>query len=253
MFSSADYLRLQRIMEESPEKKDLLTRLLDTHQMTISTISHEIRNPLTLVSGTMQLIETRHPEVLHFTHWSEMHQDIAYMTQLLNELTTYNNGERLNLSFIDMNTFFKTLALSFATTIVHTEIQFISHISSGLPSFYGDSVKLKEVFLNLLSNARDAVTDYSTCNAEFLPTIRLSVSSELDSLIIRISDNGCGMSQNTLSQIFEPFVTFKKNGTGLGLAIASKIIHSHKGAIHAESLPGIHTTFTVSLPVQKNG
>lgn len=246
MFSSADYLRLQQIMEESPEKKELLTQLLHEHQMTISTISHEIRNPLTLVSSTIQLIEATHPEVMQFKYWPALRQDVSYMILLLNELSTYNNGDLLNLSHIDTNTFFKTLALSFAASIADTKIQFLSQIPPELPSIYGDSVKLKEVFLNLLGNARDAVSGDT-------PVIQLSVSQNEDSLIIQIADNGCGIPADNLPHIFEPFTTYKKNGTGLGLAIASKVVHSHHGTIQVTSVPHVHTTFTVSLPVQKNG
>ena len=65
--------------------------------MEISTISHEIRNPLTLVYSTLQLIESQHPEVLTFSHWTELHQDIEYMKFLLEDLSSYNNGERLEL------------------------------------------------------------------------------------------------------------------------------------------------------------
>lgn len=253
MFSATDYLKLQEIMDESPEKRDLLTRLLSEHQITISSISHEIRNPLTLVSSTIQLIENEHPEVHHFRYWSEMHQDIEYMTHLLNELSTYNNSQRLNISDIDTNSFFRTLTLSFATTIVDTKIQLISHISSDLPHIYGDAVKLKEAILNLLGNARDAVSQKSLNEDTYIPTIRLSISYDAGFLHITIKDNGCGISKENLPHIFEPFITHKSNGTGLGLAIVSNVIRSHQGTILVESLLDVHTTFTISLPVQKNG
>lgn len=61
MFSETDFDKLQQIMEESPEKREILQRLLDSHQMTISAISHEIRNPLTLIYSTLQLISSQHP------------------------------------------------------------------------------------------------------------------------------------------------------------------------------------------------
>lgn len=246
MFSSTDYHRLQQIMDESPEKQELLSRLLAEHQITISTISHEIRNPLTLVSGALQLIEAEHPEVLYFRYWPELLQDIEYMNLLLNELSTYNNSERIRCSTIDANTFFKTLALSFATTLIDTKIQFISHIPHNLPALFADALKLKEVFLNLLGNARDAVSDVPE------PVIHLTIQEEPHLLKILITDNGCGISAEKLPHIFEPFITHKSNGTGLGLAIASRVIHSHQGTIHAESVPFIRTVFTVSLPIQKN-
>ena len=118
MFTKSDYESLQQIMEESPEKKELLTRLLASHQMTLSSISHEIRNPLTLVYSTIQLMESKHPQVTNIPYWSDLRNDIEYMKLLLEELSSYNNGEFLSLSTIDTDTFFKTLALSFASSML---------------------------------------------------------------------------------------------------------------------------------------
>ena len=94
MLSSTDHDKLQQIIQEHPETEELFNRIFKSHQMDISTISHEIRNPLTLVYSTLQLIESQHPEVLEFAHWSELHQDIEYMKLLLEDLSSYNNGYR---------------------------------------------------------------------------------------------------------------------------------------------------------------
>ena len=118
MLSSTDHDKLQQIMQENPENEALINRLLTSHQMEISTISHEIRNPLTLVYSTLQLIESQHPEVLTFSHWAELHQDIEYMTFLLEDLSSYNNGERLELTPVSASTYFRRIALSFAASIV---------------------------------------------------------------------------------------------------------------------------------------
>ena len=77
--------------------------------MDISTISHEIRNPLTLVYSTLQLIESQHPEVLTFPHWEGMRQDIEYMKQLLEQFSSYNNGERLECASTDARTFLRII------------------------------------------------------------------------------------------------------------------------------------------------
>ena len=105
MLSQQDHDQLLQIMEESPEKKDLLNRLLTSHQITLSSFSHEVRNPLTLIYSTLQLIEARHPEVLSFDHWDDLHQDLEYLVQLLNELSLYNNGEKLHCSDVPMTTY----------------------------------------------------------------------------------------------------------------------------------------------------
>ena len=157
MLSSTDYDKLQQIMQENPENEALINRLLTSHQMEISTISHEIRNPLTLVYSTLQLIESQHPEVLTFSHWAELHQDIEYMTFLLEDLSSYNNGERLELTPVSASTYFRRIALSFAASIVDTDIEFVSRIPEDLPEISADPVKLRQAVLNLLRNACDAL------------------------------------------------------------------------------------------------
>lgn len=122
-------------MAESPEKEELLTRLLHSHRMDISTISHEIRNPLTLIYSTLQMIEASNPEVLNIRHWSDLHSDIEYMKQLLEELSAYNNGQRLSPSSTDFDIFLKKISLSFASSIIETDIEFISRIEPGTPCY----------------------------------------------------------------------------------------------------------------------
>ncbi len=246
MFSAADYDKLQQIMEESPDKKELLTRLLKSHRMEINAISHEIRNPLTLVYSTLQLIEAQYPEVLEFRHWTSLHQDIEYMNQLLEDLSSYNNSTKLSLVRIDAISFLKALVLSFASSILDTNIEFTSRIASDLPSVMVDPVKLKQTLLNLLSNAKDAVISDSES-----PSIRLDADYSEHTIHISITDNGSGIDTNDMSSIFEPFVTHKKNGTGLGLAITRRIITAHGGSIQVKSTLGKGTVFTIALPVQK--
>ena len=242
MFSATDYHKLYQIMDESPEKKELLTRLLDSHRVEVSTLSHEIRNPLTLVYSYLQLIEAKHPEVSTFQYWSHLHQDIEYMKCLLEELSVYNNSDKLHYTEIDTTSFFRMAALSFASTLVDTDIQFISNIESSLPVICCDSIKLRQVLTNLFVNAKEA-------SGHSHPVIHFSVYAKDHSLIITISDNGCGIEKECLSTIFEPFVTYKKNGTGLGLAIISRIVHAHHGTIEVSSTPGVLTTFTLTLPI----
>ena len=251
MFTESDYEKLYQIMDESPEKKELITRLLESHRMDISTISHEIRNPLTLVYSTLQLIESSNPEVKNIRHWSDLHSDVEYMKQLLEELSVYNNGQRLSLSSTDFDAFLKKIVISFASSIIDTDIEFISRIEPGLPVMPADSVKLKEVLLNLLRNAQDAVSSSQT------PRIYLNAYQKNTQLMIEISDNGCGITPKHLDTIFQPFVTYKSGGTGLGLSLSRKIIQSHGGTLTVrsdESLlkTGVRTVFTLTLPICEN-
>ena len=254
MLSSTDYDKLQQIIQEHPETEELFNRIFKSHQMDISTISHEIRNPLTLVYSTLQLIESQHPEVLEFAHWSELHQDIEYMKLLLEDLSSYNNGERLDLAPLSTGSFFRRIALSFASSIIDTDIEFTSYIPEDLPVLSADSVKLRQALLNLLRNATDAVRTESPSQDQHdmpahSPQISLSVTADADLLHIEISDNGCGIAPEDQEHIFEPFITHKVDGTGLGLAITRNAVLMHRGAIKVFSTEGEGTIFNVRIPL----
>lgn len=251
MFLESDFDKLQQIMEESPEKRELLERLLESHQMTISAISHEIRNPLTLIYSTLQLISSQHPETSSFKYWKQLIKDVEYTNLLLEELSIYNNSDRLSLTPTDTASFFKTTALSFAASITDTDIEFTSRISEELPEINCDSIKLRQVVLNLLRNAQDGVLACEELQRKILLDVQplTDDSGQTFSVYVKISDNGCGIPQEHLEDIFEPFTTYKTGGTGLGLAIASRITRAHKGSLTVTSSPGDLTVFTLSLPV----
>ena len=110
-----------------------------------------------------------------------------------------------------------------------------------LLNFRSDKVKLQEVFLNLLRNAGDAVSAHGT--------IRLEADTDDHFLKIIISDDGCGIPEEQLDEIFDAFVTHKTGGTGLGLAIAKRTIEAHGGTISVDSEVQKGSRFTVLLPI----
>ena len=103
-----------------------------------------------------------------------------------------------------------------------------------------DKIRIREMLLNLLKNAWEAVP---------VPGGKISVSafSKKSGICIDIKDNGCGVSKELLDNIFQPFFTTKESGTGLGLAISRQIIEAHHGSISIESTPGQGTVFHIFL------
>lgn len=245
MFTNSDYDKLQQIMAQNPENKALIQKLLDSQKETISTISHEIRNPLTLVYSTLQLIESQHPEIQNFRHWDSLRDDIEYMKQLLEELSVFNNGSTLSCSPFDFRKFMQQLAVSFAISMEEREIEFTSYIDPELPVICADRIKLKEVFLNLLKNGADAVSPDAITNK----TVRLEAHFDKKQILVRVQDNGCGIEKCLLPDIFTPFVTHKEGGTGLGLSIVKRSVEAHGGQVTVRSSKGLGTVFEVTLPV----
>ncbi len=266
MLTSTDIDKINQLTSDNPELRDVFYDLIASYRADLHTITHEIRNPLTMVYSTLQLIESSHPEVLSFRHWNSLHEDIVYMVNLLSELSLFNNSSLINCAPILTSDFLKKIALSFAghlehDSFDHTLIEFTSHIQPNLPVLHGDPIRLKEVLFNLLKNASEAFLPNYNSKSESNSnlntastdkhTIRLNANiTENDSsyLCIKIQDNGCGISANQLEAIFLPFVTHKSGGTGLGLPISRRIIEAHHGTIAVESDPSIGTTFTVLLP-----
>ena len=245
MLNNIDINQMNRLMEENKDAKQIITQLLENYHTSVSMIAHEIRNPLTLVSSSLQIMEAQHPEVKNFHNWDQTMEDIRFMCDLLNELSTFNNSSTLHHSVFSIEKLLKNIAVSFAISLdaADSSIRFSSKIMPGMGDFTGDKVKLEEVILNLLQNARDAV------GSEAEGSITLSAKRKNDTIIIRCQDNGCGIPADQIDTIFDPFVTYKENGTGLGLSSAKRITEAHGGSIEVNSSPESGTVFTVTLPV----
>lgn len=241
MLSHIDICRMNRLMEHNPEAKYIIEQLLQNHQTIVSLISHEIRNPLTLISSSLQLMEQTHPEVRDFSNWDQTMQDLNFLCQLLSELSAYNNGSTLRYQVFSLQKLLRSVAVSFAISLENASVSFRSSIDPAIKDYAGDQIKLREVLLNLLKNARESQAD----------EIVLSASSGCDTSGIQISirDNGCGIEQDQLDQIFQAFHTTKQEGTGLGLSLSKRIIEAHHGTLTVTSAPGKGSTFTVFLPL----
>jgi len=207
---------------------------------TISKVIHEIRNPLTYISSSLQLIQRQHPEVKDFRFWSQTLEDVRFLGDLLNDLATYNDDSSFFRCEVDIRQLALSLEESLQPYLLETNKQFSLHVPSQLPSVFGSPIRLKQAFLNILKNACEA-TNENGC-------ITMSVRKYLSDIIIIISDNGCGMNEETLSTLFTPFISHKSGGSGLGLAITHKILTAHHAQIDVNSTLGKGTTFTITLP-----
>lgn len=240
MLSKNDTLQLNHLIEERNDAKELIQKLNDDHKFTISQISHEIRNPVTLINSSLQLIEQEHPEVQKFAFWKETIQDMQYLRQLLNELSSYNNGEALHKERISVGEWLETITATAESFSGQPDVSFTYHADPVLPVIIGDPVKLRQAVSNLLRNAFEALNGFGH--------VSMMAAHKNDSLYITIQDTGCGIDSKYLDTLFEPFTTHKPGGTGLGLAITSRIIKAHRGKIHVDSTLGHGTVFTVTLP-----
>ena len=219
----------------------------EKYELLLSAISHEIRNPVTLINSYLQLISTAHPEVGTYEYWDTVGEEMQHLKTLLGDLSLFNNSLRIHPITLNMNQWMHAYGihgdafLHSLTVTSRKEIDFSTLIANDLPSIHADPDKLQQVLDNLLRNAFEAISDSGR--------ISLEVTAEESVLFLTVSDNGCGITQEQMQQLFEPFVSFKKDGSGLGLAIAQRIIKAHHGTITVQSEPSSGTRFIICLPI----
>lgn len=233
--------KMERLMAQNESFNELITAMKNDYHLTLSQISHEIKNPLTYVNSSIQWIQKMHPEVESFEFWDQMKNDLQYLRVLLDDISALNNGDRLNISRIDPREFACDLKDTLLPELISRHIPLLIKLDDTYPDFYGDPVRLKQAFINLIKNSMESITERGR--------ITLKVFTHDKRLLIAVKDNGCGIPPEQQQAIFRPFITYKENGTGLGLAIVHRIIMAHNGTIHLRSTVGKGTEFQVHLPL----
>lgn len=233
--------KMARLMARDEKFNELITAMKHDYHLTLSQISHEIKNPLTYVNSSIQWIQKMHPEVESFEYWNQMKNDLQYMRILLDDISALNNGDQLNISQIDPRAFAFDLKDTLLPELLNRHIALLTRLDDTYPDFYGDPVRLKQVFINLIKNSMESI--------EGRGRITLKLFTHDKRLMIAVKDNGCGIPPEQQQTIFRPFVTYKENGTGLGLAIVRRIVTAHGGTIHLRSTVGKGTEFQIHLPL----
>lgn len=210
-------------------------------QFLLSQISHEIRNPVTLINSFLQLFESHHPEITKDDCWEKIMENMSFLRALLEEFSSFNNSAKLNLREINLDSIVRETVASVAPICQDLGISVLYEKETAIPLITADPTKIRQVLLNLLTNAREAIGSQGL--------IRCSLNCDGNNLYLCVKDTGAGIPANYQKDIFEPFVTHKQGGTGLGLAICQKIVSAHQGHIFFRSAAGEDTAFTVILPI----
>lgn len=207
----------------------------------LSKMFHEIKNPLTLIGSSLQLIESEHPEVKTYRFWNQTIKDLHNLREFINELSDFQKVSNLQKTLISLFDFTEDLIDSTAGFLetLKISLQFECEILD--LDFVGDEAKLRQAVINLIKNAAESSPAGSA--------ILLRISADTQMLCMEVTDRGCGIGKEYLSKIFEPFHTTKSYGSGLGLPIVKRIVDSHGGRLSINSTEGAGTTVQMFLPL----
>lgn len=254
MFTDEELYKIESLCREHPEFRHIMRRYKEESRYMLSSISHELRNPITLIHSTVQLMEKKNPEITQIPYWSQLRNDINYTISILDEYTSYNHSEEIRLTNVDLYKLIDdikdTCALISNEKIIKIFINASDISRKNIKSYSCDEVKIKQVFINIIKNAIEAISKKGFIHIEINadPSLLCKNIDGNTYMLITISNNGKKIEEDELPNIFEPFITYKAGGTGLGLAIANRVISSHGGSIQAFSNDDI-TSFHIMLPL----
>jgi signal transduction histidine kinase len=226
------------------EKEALRTEQQASLDELTATFAHEIRNPIAAARSLVQQMGEDPTSQENVEYAKVAIDELARVERSVKHLLTYAKEEDYKFDNVNLAS-----VLDAALTQMKAKLEMgavaVSRSYIGGPTVRADADKLRQVFSNIIDNAIDAMEKVAEGRK-----LELSIQSNRAGLAtVRIRDNGCGIADDKLAKIFNPFYTSKPNGTGLGMAVAKKVIDAHRGAIDVQSQMGAGTEFAISLPL----
>lgn len=225
--------------------KKALSHLAEVGELA-SMIVHEIRNPLTTILMGLASFQKLELDGRFQARLAMALEEAERLKRLLNEILLFSKPQNLDCKPLELNKWSVDLLKSIEShpSLADRTIKFTANPISAIVS--ADSDRLKQVFINLITNACEAVMPGDTITWE------ITQPSKADHLTVRINNGGNSIPPSILEKITTPFFTTKSNGNGLGLAIVKRIVNAHKGEFSITSNTTDGTTTTVKFPVLKH-
>jgi PAS domain S-box-containing protein len=240
--------RLQELQEIQTEK-------MSSIGMLATGVAHEINNPLTSIAGYAEALLRRfrdEPSLREdvrlevFPRYLEVIVRESYHCKgIINSLLNFSRRSERVDSKVDLNEVLLEILELLRHQPSYDRVEVVTSLDKKLPRVSGDPSGLRQVCMNLLFNAFQAISEFGVVK------VTTSLGDDRGSVCIRIRDTGCGIPPDAIDRIWDPFFTTKAagKGLGLGLALTYNIVKRHGGDISVESRPGTGSLFTVRLPV----
>ena len=237
------------VVEDITEFKNLENRkIIDDKLIAMgelaSSVAHEILNPLNTINMIAQrfqkesdILKTKQDEVINMT--SILRSESARVNNIIKQFLKFSKPPKLNIQNVSSDKFINQI-LSIASVNKDNNKIKISIDKCDKEMISIDEEQMKQVMLNLIQNANEAITDDGNINISYLKVNTKNV--------FLISDNGEGIDENEINKIFNLYYTTKSKGTGLGLSIVQQIVSQHNGTIDVQSEKNTGTTFIITLP-----
>ncbi|MBA4395789.1 MAG: hypothetical protein C0394_00140 [Syntrophus sp. (in: bacteria)] len=245
------YVLVQRDITEfkNLEKKYYESEKLAAIGQLSAGIAHEVRNPLSSIKMSLQILEKRmQPEGNDLKRFRIAQREVEHLEELVNDVLIYARPASPRKEPSDIRRIVENALALVERLVADKNIQIQTDFEDGLPLMNVDAVKLEQAFLNIYRNAVDAM--------EVDGVLRITVrrtGNDLTQIQITVEDNGCGIDAADLPHVFNPFFSKKKYGTGLGMTQVKKIVDLHMGNIEIQSKSKEGTRVMVTFPIHQEG
>jgi len=240
-------LDMERKLIETQEKLLHSEKLAAMGRLT-SQIAHELNNPLYGIMNTLELLKTEvSPQSKRRKVLDMALSETVRLTELLRKMLSFSKPDEEERQPTDINTILDEILLLVGKQLRENSIRISSSFADALGEVYASRNQLRQVFLNMINNARDAMPDGGTLTVKTL--------AKGDNIYIEITDTGIGIREENIDKIFDAFFTTKDSvkDVGLGLSVCYGFIEEHGGDIRVSSKWGSGTAFTITLPIYKEG
>jgi len=253
------YAEQRRLLREREQAQ---AQLIHTEKMAalgrlVASLAHEINNPLQAVQGCLtlsreELADARQPEKIE-RYLSVAATEIDRIAGIVQRMRDFYRPARTEMQAVNLTAVLDTVLTLTHKQLQHANVVVARHWAADLPEIQANPDHLKQVFLNLLLNAIDAMPEGGELRlgAERATLPTPAAGPPQPAVRLEFHDTGRGMPPEILSHIFEPFFTAKDSGTGLGLSVSYGIIQMHNGQITATSQVNQGTRFSIVLPVNQ--
>ncbi len=246
------------------ERQMLENQKLESLGLMASGIAHDFNNLLTIILGYTTLIELNTDvESKLRPMMKQIELSARDASELCQQLLAYAGKKRFAMQAVPLNELIQN-SLTLLKVSLRKNIELRLHLSAEEQHIWADPTQIKQIIMNLVLNASDAIQGES---GQIMISSHHARRDEIDwskfaittaqrqsqFCVLEITDNGAGMSEETCAKIFDPFFTTKKSGRGLGLAAVHGIIRAHHGGLRVRSQKGVGTTFTLYFPVAPSG
>ncbi len=246
----------------SLERQLLQAQKMESLGILAGGIAHDFNNILTSIVGNTELaLMSLTPESPLIENLKRIEKSAVRATDLAKQMLAYSGKGKFVVETIDLNRLVQEMGHMLDVSI-SKEAVLRYNLTQPLPSVEVDATQIRQIVMNLVINASEAIGERSgviaittgcvECDRNYRRDVVLEKSiMEGRYVYLEISDTGCGMDRETLAKVFDPFFTTKFTGRGLGMAAVQGIVRGHKGFINVSSEPGKGTSFTVYLPASE--